>query len=459
MKRENTVKSNGITEGVIWSQILIFFFPILFGTLFMTLYNTVDAIIVGQFLGKEALAAVSGGTSTMVNLIVGFFTGVASGSTVKISQFFGAKDEENVSKSIHTAIFISLVAGTLISILGYMLTDPLLSLIDTPSDIFPLASEYLHVYFIGALPLIVYNMASGIFRAFGDSKRPLFFLIIGSITNIALDIIFIRSFNRGVKGAAEATIISQAISAFLTLYFLHRRKDCCKYYISKSFFHDKIILKAMLALGLPGGIQSVMYNISNMIIQTKVNQFGTDTAAAWASYNKLDSIFWMIINSFGIASTTFVGQNYGAGKLKRARKGVTESLLMASFTAIVMTFLYFSYGQYAFRLFTTDEGVIEIGMRILRTISPAFILYIPIEILSGALRGRGKTLVPTLFTVFGICALRIIWLSIGWCTETIERVMLSYALSWALVSLLFFIYYFFTVKQNNTTKTIHDNLY
>lgn len=439
--KKKEILENAMTQGVIWQQILLFFFPIMFGTLFTTLYNTVDAIIVGQLLGKEALAAVSGGTSTMTNLIIGFFTGVASGAAVIVSQFYGAGNEERVSKSIHTAIGLSILFGAAITVFGYALTVPLLELIETPEDVLPLATDYLHVYFAGALPLILYNMASGIYRSFGDSRDPLIFLIIGAVANIFLDIVFISVFKRGVKGAAEATVISEILSALITLICLCRRKDCCRYFISRSFDIDPVILKKMLQLGLPGGIQSIMYNISNMIIQTNVNRFGTDTAAAWASYNKLDSIFWMIVNAFGIAATTFVGQNYGAGKLERAKKGVRDSLLMSAVTAVVMTGLYLTLGKFAFRLFTSDEAVIATGMRILRTIAPVFILYIPIEIFSGALRGVGKTLIPTLFTVFGICGLRIIWLSIPWCTATIERVMYSYAISWGLVSLLFLTYY------------------
>ncbi len=432
---------NAITEGVIWKQLLLFFFPIMFGTFFMTLYNTVDAVIVGRLLGKEALAAVSGGTSTLTNLIIGFFNGVASGATVVISQFYGAKNGERVSKSIHTAIGLSIIFGLVISVGGYFLTGPLLVLMETPEDVLPLAVSYLHVYFAGSLPLIVYNMASGIFRAFGDSKHPLWFLITGAVCNIFLDILFISVFRRGVRGAAEATVISQILSASITLFFLMKRKDDCRFVVTRSFDIDPFILRKMLQIGLPGGIQSVMYNISNMIIQTNVNRFGTNTAAAWAAYNKLDSIFWMIINAFGIAATTFVGQNYGAMKIDRAKKGVRDSMLMSGLTALFMSFLYVKCGRFGFMLFASDPDVIEIGMKILTTIAPVFILYMPIEILSGALRGVGKTLVPTLFTVFGICGLRLIWLSIPRFTATIERVMYCYAISWGLVSLLFIIYY------------------
>ena len=434
--------SNGITEGIIWKQILLFFFPILFGTLFMTLYNTVDAIIVGQILGKEALAAVSGGTSTLTNLIIGFFNGMASGATVVISQFYGAKDGDKVKKSLHTAIALSIVFGLGISILGYALTNPMLRLMATPIDIFPLASAYLHIYFMGALGLVVFNMASGVLRAFGDSKHPLWFLIIGAVMNIILDIVFIAILKRGVRGAAEATVLSQAVAAIATLLFLGTRKGIEKMEVSKMVTMDRVILRKMLAIGLPGGIQSVMYNISNMIIQTNVNMFGTDTAAAWASYNKLDAVFWMIVNAFGVSITTFVGQNYGAGKIKRAKKGVLECLGMTFITSLLLATIYIKFGRYGYMLFTTDENVIEIGMRILLTIAPVFIVYVPIEVLSGALRGAGRTLVPTLFTVFGICGVRIIWLSTPWGRASIERVMLSYAISWTLVTLLFFLYYF-----------------
>lgn len=444
--------SNGITEGVIWKQILLFFFPILFGTLFMTLYNTVDAVIVGQILGKEALAAVSGGTSTLTNLIIGFFNGMASGATVVISQFYGAKDEDKVKKSLHTAMALSLLFGLGISVLGYILTNPMLNLMATPDDIFPLASTYLHIYFIGSIGLVVFNMSSGVLRAFGDSKHPLWFLILGTLLNIALDIMFIAVLKRGVRGAAEATVISQAVAALATLIFLATRKGLEKMEVKKMATMDRIILNKMLAIGLPGGIQSVMYNISNMIIQTNVNSFGTDTAAAWASYNKLDAVFWMIVNAFGVSITTFVGQNYGAGKIKRAKKGVLECLGMTFITSLLLATLYINFGKYGFMLFTSDESVIEIGMRILLTIAPVFVVYVPIEVLSGALRGAGKTLIPTLFTVFGICGVRIIWLSTPWGKASIERVMLSYAISWTLVTLLFFIYYFFSDVYGEKTQ-------
>lgn len=433
-------EKNGITEGVIWKQILAFFFPILFGTLFQTLYNTVDAIIVGQFLGKQALAAVGGGTGTMINLIIGFFTGLSSGATVVISQSYGAKDHEKAGKAVHTAIMLAIVGGIAISILGYIFTRPLLILIDTPDDVLAMAETYLHIYFLGSLSIVMYNMCAGIFRALGDSRHPLYFLIVGSLVNIVLDILFIAGFNMGVDGAAYATVISQIVSAILSLIWLARRDDSCKLRV-RSIRFDMPNLKRMMTIGFPAGIQSIMYNISNMIIQTRVNSFGTDSAAAWAAYGKLDAIFWMIINAFGISITTFVGQNFGAGKLDRAKKGVKSVFLMTGIATVILEIIYILFGRYGYYIFIADEEVVDIGMRMLMTIAPFYFTYIAIELMSGAIRGAGKVLVPTLFTVVGICGMRIAWLSIPALCKTIELVMICYPVSWALVSALFLIYY------------------
>lgn len=438
---EMNVKVNGITEGIIWKQILAFFFPILFGTFFQMLYNTVDAVIVGQFLGKQALAAVGGGTGTMINLIIGFFTGLSSGATVIISQFYGAKDEKKLKKALHTALALAIVGGLAISVLGFIFTDPLLRLISTPEDIMPLASTYLKIYFAGALSIVIYNIASGIFRALGDSKHPLYFLIVGSIINIILDILLIAIIPLGVAGAAIATVTSQVISAVLSLIWLRRSKEEATKVSIRMIAFDGPIMRRVMTIGLPAGIQSIMYNISNMIIQAKVNGFGTDTAAAWAAYGKLDAIFWMIINAFGLAITTFVGQNYGAGRIDRARKGVKSVFKMCGLTCVLLQIIYLSFGKYAYMIFLQEPEVIEIGMRMLNVIIPSFILYISIEIFSGAIRGAGKSLVPTLFTVLGICGLRLIWLSMPNLTNTLEKVVSCYPVSWAVVTVLFFIYY------------------
>ena len=440
--KARSINSNGITEGVIWKQLLAFFFPILFGTFFQQLYNTADAIIVGQFLGKEALAAVGGGTGTAINLLIGFFTGLSAGATVIISQHYGAENSERVSASIHTAIALALLGGLIISILGYAFTRPMLELIGTPEEILPLAVSYMHIYFLGGIPVVMYNMGAGIFRAMGDSRSPFYFLIASCLTNIVLDLLFVGGMGMNVEGAAIATVISQILSMVLIFVTLMRRTDSAKLVIRKIAF-DRTLLKQMLMIGFPAGIQSIMYTISNLIIQAAINQYGTDTAAAWAGWSKLDQIFWMFINAFSIAITTFVGQNFGAGKIDRARKGVRTVVLMSAVSTLAIEAGYFLVGRYGLMLFITDSAVLEIGVSIMHYIVPWYITYIAIELLSGAVRGVGKSLIPTLISVFGICVLRIIWIYISPAVSpTLFGVLFSYPFSWIVTSLLFIIYYF-----------------
>ena len=440
--KARSINSNGITEGVIWKQLLAFFFPILFGTFFQQLYNTADAIIVGQFLGKEALAAVGGGTGTAINLLIGFFTGLSAGATVIISQHYGAENSERVSASIHTAIALALLGGLIISILGYAFTRPMLELIGTPEEILPLAVSYMHIYFLGGIPVVMYNMGAGIFRAMGDSRSPFYFLIASCLTNIVLDLLFVGGMGMNVEGAAIATVISQILSMVLIFVTLMRRTDSAKLVIRKIAF-DRTLLKQMLMIGFPAGIQSIMYTISNLIIQAAINQYGTDTAAAWAGWSKLDQIFWMFINAFSIAITTFVGQNFGAGKIDRARKGVRTVVLMSAVSTLALEAGYFLVGRYGLMLFITDSAVLEIGVSIMHYIVPWYITYIAIELLSGAVRGVGKSLIPTLISVFGICVLRIIWIYISPAVSpTLFGVLFSYPFSWIVTSLLFIIYYF-----------------
>ena len=435
------IKANGITEGVIWKQLLSFFFPILLGTFFQQLYNTVDAIVVGQYLGKQALAAVGGGTGTAINLLIGFFTGLSSGATVIISQYFGAQDEEMVSISIHTAIMLSIVGGIAIMILGLAFSEPLLVAIGTPEDILPMAVTYMHIYFLGSVAIVMYNMGAGIFRAFGDSRRPFYFLLVGCLTNIVLDILLVGFTDLGVAGAAIATVISQVVSVVMVLYVLRKKTDCTRLYFRRIRF-TRSILRNMLLIGFPAGIQSIMYTISNLIIQSAINGFGTDTAAAWAAYSKVDQIFWMFINAFGIALTTFVGQNYGAGRPERAKKGVRTCTAISAAGTFVIEALFLLIGTEILRLFTTDAAVLDIGHAIIVCIVPWYISYIAIELLSGAIRGTGKSLIPTIICIFGICVLRTAWIYVvPYITPTLEGVLWSYPLTWMITSLLFVIYY------------------
>ena len=438
---EATIQKNSITEGVIWKQLLRFFIPILLGTFFQQLYNTVDAVVVGQFLGKQALAAVGGGTGTVINLLIGFFTGLSAGATVVISQHFGARDDEKISKSIHTAFALSIAGAIAITAIGLLTSEMLLVAIGTPEDILPLAIRYINIYFAGSVFVVVYNMGAGVFRAIGDSRSPFLFLMAGCVTNIVLDLLFVGGFGMGVEGAAYATVISQAVSVLLVVITLRRKKDATRLEFRLIRF-DLPLLRNMLIIGIPAGIQSIMYTISNLIIQASINSFGTDTAAAWAAYSKLDQCYWMIVNAFGLAITTFVGQNFGAGRIDRARKGVKVCLAMASGTTIFLTAIYLLYGNYGLLLFTTDRAVIDIGVDIIMQIAPWFISFVPIELLSGAIRGAGKSFVPTVILIFGVCVLRIIWiLIVPFIMPTLFGVLASYPITWVISALLFLIYY------------------
>jgi len=435
-------KINGITEGVIWKQILIFFFPILFGTFFQQLYNAADAVIVGRFVGKEALSAVGGSTGTVINLLVGFFTGLSSGATVVISQHYGAKQKEKVSSAVHTAIAFSLLGGVVLMVVGFFGAPMVLKWMRTPVDIMDSAVMYIRIYFLGIIGNLIYNIGAGILRAVGDSKRPLYFLIAACMTNIVLDILFVVGFKMGVSGAALATILSQAMSAVLVIIILMRTDDMYRF-VPKLLKLEKQMLLKIVQIGFPAGLQSVMYSLSNIIIQSSINSLGTDTVAAWTAYGKVDSMFWMIISAFGISITTFVGQNFGAGKTDRIRKGVTQCMLMAAVTTISLSLILYYFGVYCLQLFTVDAAVIEIGIHILHFLVPFYITYITIEILSGALRGVGDCWIPTLICLMGVCVLRAIWnMVVVPLFPNVRMVAASYPITWVITSIAFAVYYF-----------------
>ena len=430
-----------ITKGPIWKALLSFFFPILAGTLFQQLYNTVDAFVVGQYVGTAALAAVGGTTAVYINLLLGFFLGLSSGAGVLISQFYGANNKASLSQSVHTAIALSLVGGLIITLLGIACTNIMLILTHTPEDVVPLSRLYLTIIFSGTIPTFIYNMGSGILRAVGNSRTPLHIIIVGCVTNIALDLLFVRVLGMGVEGVAFATVICQLMSAVIVMFILLRTHEVYGVKIKDIHFSGHI-LREMLRIGFPAGIQSSLYTISNLIIQTKFNLFGTKTVAAWAAYGKIDAIFWMTVNAFGIAITTFAGQNAGAGQLSRIKKGMWQTLFMATVATVLFCLGFWFFGTVFFRLFSKEEEVITIGMHILKFLIPWWITYISIEVLSGTIRGTGNSFIPMMITVFGVCALRILWLFTAVRkNSTLNMVMASYPITWIITSIAFWIYY------------------
>ncbi len=445
--KAQTNNENQIIEGVIWKQLLFFFFPILLGTFFQQFYNTVDMVIVGRFVGKEALASVGGSAGQIVNLVVGFFTGLSAGAGVIISQFYGAKDQKNLNRSIHTAYAFSIAGSILIMIPGLLLSPVLLRQMNTPEELLAPSASYLRIYFAGILFMFIYNIGSGILRALGDSKRPLCYLIICCLLNIALDLLMVFVLHLGVAGVAAATVIAQAFSAFLVTRALMKSDDIYQLKLREIRFHRRV-LKNELYVGLPGGLQSVMYNLSNIIIQAAVNVYGTDTTAAWAAYGKLDAIFWMTSGAFGVAITTFVGQNYGAGKYDRIRKSVYVCMGMDFVVSIFLTAFLIVLRQPLFHIFTEDRNVIRIGSDMLRLITPCYAVFVFTEVLSSALRGVSDVIIPMLLTMFGVCFLRIAWIFfVVPLHPSLNMVIINYPVTWITTAILFIIYYAYKKKK------------
>ena len=434
-------QNNAMVEGVIWKQMLTFFFPILLGTFFQQLYNTADALIVGRTLGANALGAVGGSTGMITSTIVGFFMGLASGASIIAAQMLGAKDRDSVNDSIHTIYAFSLLTGVILSVAGILLAENMLIWMKTPEALMEDSHQYLWIYFAGLVFVLIYNTGASLLRSLGDAKRPFLYLVVCCILNILLDYVLIVYFHLGVAGAAIATVAAQGISAILVTVRLLRFREVCDFSLSRIRIHGSM-LKRELLLGLPGGTQAAMYCISNIIVTAAINSFGELTVASWTAYTKLDGLFWMISGAMGITITTFVGQNFGAGKMERIRKGVRVMNWAYVVVALIMSAFVILLRQQLFYIFVGSREAVELGCRMLLIISPFYITNIYIENYSGALRGVSDTMVPMLFSVFGICVFRILYLAFFFpAYPTLEVLCAMYPASWVLTNTLYMIYY------------------
>ena len=433
---------NQITEGPILRPLLAFFFPILLGTFFQQLYNTVDAIIVGNYVGTAALGAVGGSTAIIINFLVNLFVGISSGATVVIAQHYGAQQGEDVYEAVHTAAALALAAGGVITIAGILLSGPALRLMDTPEDVMDYAVVYLRVYFCGTVASFVYNMGASILRAVGDTKHPLYFLMAACLTNIVLDLFFVAVLGLGVFGAALATVISQVVSAVLVAISLLRPGNVYSVVPREVRFHREKLV-GILRIGLPAGIQSNMYTVSNMVLQSRMNLFGTVTVAAYTAFEKIDGFYWMISSAFGVSITTFVSQNFGARKYQRLRQGVRVCLALTAGVSLAISLLFCLGAPVLLRMFSPDGQVIALGTHMMWYISPFYILFVCIEIFSGTARGAGDALKPMLLTCGGVCVLRVAWVVVVLSHyPAVETILVSYPISWGITSLLYLIYYF-----------------
>ena len=345
-----------MTQGSVVGHLIRFAFPLLLGNLFQQFYNMVDTWVVGNFVGNEAFSAV-GSVGPIVNMLIGFFTGLASGAGVVISQYYGAKRYDDVRRTVHTAIVMTLILGIVFTGLGLWMTPLMLRLMKTPAEVFPQSSAYLTIYFSGILGLFIYNMGAGVLRAVGDSRRPFFFLVVCAIMNVILDLLFVLAFRMGVRGVAWATIISQALSAVLVILALIRSDSCITLHW-RSLGIDWDVLKQIIIIGIPAAIQMAITAFSNIFVQSYINFFGADCMSGWTAYSKIDQLLFLPMQSLALAGTTFVGQNLGSRQVDRAKKGVRIAALLAmGVTAVLILVLILPAAPYLVSFFNSKQAV------------------------------------------------------------------------------------------------------
>ena len=433
--------ARSMTEGPILRQLILFALPLMLGNVFQMLYNTVDSVIVGNFVSKQALAAI-GSTTPIVNMLVFFFNGFSIGAGVVIGQHFGARDMERLHRAIQTVMTATFLFGLVFTALGMFLVKPMLRLMSTPEDVFPEAVVYLRIYFGGISGLLVYNMGSGILRAVGDSTRPLYFLIFTSVVNILLDLFFVLVLKTGVAGAAIATILSQFLSAVLTLRLLTRTGDIYRFEW-RELGLDPAVLRLVVSIGLPAAIQSTITAFSNIFVQGYINVFGSDVMAGWSSYNKLDQFVMLATQSMAMASTTFVSQNVGAGNLRRAHRGTVLSLALTCAITGSICALLMIFAPGAVRLFSPDSEVIRYGVLFIRTNTAFFLFNCVNHVLAGALRGQGDSRAPMVIMLTSFVAFRQVYLFLvtHYYANTPRVVGFGYPMGWMLCGILEVLYY------------------
>jgi len=437
-KTPNGVK---ITEGTIGKGMLLFFLPIMIGTLLQQLYNTVDAVIIGRALGKVALACVGGSSAKISSVTVNFFVAMSSGAGILISQYCGADSRQQIRRGVNSAMVLSLLFGAIITVLGLSFTRPLLALMKTTADTIEGSASYLTYYFLGMIPAMIYNMGSGVLRAMGDSRRPLYYLAACVVVNTGLDLLFVLVFQWGIRGAAIATSLSQVVCAVLVLRALMRLPE--EYRLRPSRETVSISMtRRMVRIGFPAGVQSMMYGIANMVLQSAVNMLGTSSMAAWTAFEKMDNFFWPISNAIGVAVMTFVGQNYGAGNRERVKGSVKSGLALHAGASVVFSTLAFFLRYPMMHLFVGDDAeVVEIGATV-ALICCGYIAFTCVEIFSAAMRGVGNSLIPALITMVCVCGVRLAYLWL-WGFDHLSNmsIALVYPATWLLSSIVFALYY------------------
>ena len=429
-----------MTEGVIWKQLLWFALPLMVGNVVQQFYNTVDSIVVGNFVGKEALAAV-GSVGSIINSVIGFFGGLATGASVVIAQSYGAKNDGKVSIAVHTTFCMTLVLCVVFTIVGISEKPFYLRLISMPDDVIGEATEYLMIYFSGVSGLMIYNMGAGVLRAVGDSKRPLYFLVFSACVNTVLDLVFVVKLHWGIAGVAWATVIAQGLSAVMILVVLFRANGAYRLVLSK-MKTDRGALQEIVRIGFPSAVQQTVTAFSNVFVQSYINSFGSNAMAGWSAYGKIDQFMMLPMQSVALAATTFVGQNLGADNMKRARKGTTVALFISIATALILMAPVIIFAPFLASLFTNEPEVLTYGIHFIRLMMPFYLAISFNQIFANALRGAGNSVTPMVIMMGSFIVFRQIYLYfISKYFNNITATALGYPLGWVLCSILLIIYY------------------
>ena len=443
IKQFFTRRDVDMTSGNVYGLLIRFAVPLLLGNLFQQLYNTVDTWVVGNYVGKEAFSAV-GTVSPIINMLIGTFLGLSIGAGVVISQYYGAKQEQKVSETVHTALVMTAILGVLFTFIGVLMTPPMLRLMKTPAEVFPEARRYLTIYFSGIFGLLLYNMGAGILRAVGDSQRPFYFLVLSTTLNIGLDLLFVIVFHMGVAGVAYATILAQGLSAVLVLLLLMRAKNCVRVSLSSLKLHADP-LKKIIRVGIPAALQRAVTSFSNVFVQSYINFFGADVMAGWTAYTKVDAFLFLPMQSVSSGATTFVGQNLGVNDVARAKKGIRVAMIIAMACNLVIMVPVLIFAPALVRFFNGTPAVVTYGTLFLRMMSPFYVLCCVNQILAGSLRGAGDSKTPMFIMLGSFVLFRQIYLFVvtRFISNAIVPVAMSYPAGWLVCSVATLIYYKF----------------
>ena len=432
--------ANSMLEGSIWKALVAFAIPIFLGNLFQQLYNTADSLIVGKFIGKEALAAV-GSSANLISLIIGLLQGTALGAGVLIAKFYGARDEKNLSLAVHTGLAFGLIGGLLLTVVGVVLSPLLLRWMGTPADVLPNSIAYFRTYFYGGLAMFLYNISVGILQAVGDSRHPLYYLILSSIVNVVLDLLFVAVFHWGVASAAAATVISQAVSAILCIWQLTRTDDVYRISLRKVRLNLPI-LRQIVRFGLPSGVQNSVISLANVVVQANINAFGSDAMAGCGAFAKIEGFAFLPVTCFAMGLSTFVGQNLGAKQYDRVRRGARFGIVTSVVLAEIIGVIIFLIVPALISLFNSDPVVVRYGTIQGRTEALFFGLLALSHCMAGLLRGAGKAMVPMIVMLSIWCLVRVSYITVMVrLIPNIQVIFTAYPLTWFLSSVIFIIYY------------------